>query len=250
MDLLDYLHYPLYLAQLGFTIWMLVDAYRRGADQFWYWVILFVPVVGAWAYFFTNKLGDFAGLRDLSFLQRMSRPKLEELRYRAEQTPTLTNRLALAERLVELRDYEEAAPHLEAVLGQEPDLSQALFLLATCRAETGRLAEAVPPLERLIARDRTWSNYAAWHLLVRVHDELGNAEQSLATCREVARLAPTLRHQCLLAEHLADGGLTDEAGKLLERSLEDHRYAPGFVRRRNRAWASRARRLQRQLQSR
>jgi hypothetical protein len=245
MDYLGHVYNLLYLAQLGFMIWMLVDAYRRQADSYWFWIILFVPGLGAWAYFFVVKVGDFPGLRDLSFLQR--RPRLEELRYRAEQTPTLTNHLALAERLVELRDHEEAVPHLEAVLAQEPELSPARYLLAVCLAETGHPDQALPLLEKLIARDRTWSNYAAWHLLIRLQGESGDAERALTSCRELARLAPTLQHQCLLAERLLDGGHADEARKLLERSLEEHQYAPGFVRRRNRRWASQARRLHKQL---
>jgi hypothetical protein len=208
-------------------------------------VILFLPGLGAWAYFFVVKVGDFSALRDLSFLQR--RPAMEELRYKAEQMPTLANRLALAERLVEIRDYEEAVPHLEAVLAQEPDLSQPRYLLAQCHAEEGKPDLAVPLLEKLIARDRTWSNYAAWHLLIRIQSESGAGDKALATCRELARLAPTLQHQCLLAERLLDEGQDDEARQLLQRSLEEHQYAPGFIRRRNRRWASRARQLQKQI---
>jgi hypothetical protein len=245
MEYLGYLYQLVYLAQTVFMVWMLVDAYRRGVDWYWFFIILFVPAVGAWAYFFLVKVGDFPGLRDWSFLQR--RPQLEELRYRAEQTPTLTNHLALAERLVELRDYEEAVPHLEAVLAQEPELSPARYLLAQCRAETGHPDQAIPVLEKLIARDRTWSNYAAWHLLIRLQAESGDPERALARCRELARLAPTLQHQCLLAERLLEEGLTSEARQVVERSLEEHQYAPGFVRRRNRRWASQARRLQKQL---
>jgi hypothetical protein len=249
MEPLAYLSNAVCLAQLGFTAWMLVDAYRRGADGYWYLVILFLQPVGAWVYFFMVKLGDFTGGRDWSLLLQR-RPRLEELRYRAEQTPTLTNRLALAERLVELRDYEEAGPHLEAVLAQEPELGQALYLLATCRAHGEKPLEAVPVLQKLIARDRTWSNYAAWHLLIRVQQENGDGGQALTTCRELARLAPTLQHQCLLAERLLDEGLHDEARQLLERSLEEHRYAPGFIRRRNWRWALRARMLRKQVASR
>jgi len=245
MGLADYLHDAFYFAVAAFTIWMLVDAYRRGVETFWFWVILFFPGVGPLAYFFAVKLADWQRLRDWSFWQR--RASLTELRYRAEHVPTLTNRLALAERLVEQRAYAEAVPHLTAALNQEPDLCPALYALAVCRAEEGQPAQAVPLLEKIIARERIWSNYAAWHRLIQVQAAGGDAGKALATCRELARLAPTLQHRCLLAEHLLDQGLNDEARNILELSLEEHRYAPGFIRRRNRRWASQARQLLKQV---
>ena len=61
---------------------------------------------------------------------------------------------------------------------------------------------------------------------------------------ELARLARTLRHQCLLAQEFLEVGNAAEARELLERSLGDHEYAPGPIRRRNSLWASEARRLQ------
>ena len=42
---------PLYLLQAALTIWMLVDAHRRGVEFFWFWVILFFQPFGAWVYF-------------------------------------------------------------------------------------------------------------------------------------------------------------------------------------------------------
>src|SRR5262245_9103565 len=63
--LLDQLWNILYLAQAAFTIWMLVDAYRRGAEYYWYLIIFMVPVVGAWVYFFVHKAGDYRWLRDM-----------------------------------------------------------------------------------------------------------------------------------------------------------------------------------------
>jgi hypothetical protein len=71
-----------------------------------------------------------------------------------------------------------------------------------------------------------------------------DADGALELGRELARLAPTLQHRCLLAELLIDGGQYDEAYDLLEQSLEEHRYAPSLSRRRNGAWARQARRLQ------
>ena len=60
----------------------------------------------------------------------------------------------------------------------------------------------------------------------------------------MARLAPTLQHQSLLAQGLLEVGNAAEARELLERSLRDDEYAPGPISRRNSRWASEARRLQ------
>ena len=76
--------YPvLSLAQTAFMVWMLVDAGRRRADYYWFWIIL--TGVGAWAYFFAVKMHDFRGTHLASaglgsLFQR--RPSLNELRYR------------------------------------------------------------------------------------------------------------------------------------------------------------------------
>jgi hypothetical protein len=244
---MDYIHYVFYLAQAAFTIWMLVDVYRRGADTLWFWVILFLPGIGAWVYFFVVKMGDWRRLRD--FLTWKRRPSLAELRYRADHVPTLASRLALAERLVEKHAYEEAVPYLTAVLKQEPDLCTALYSLALCHEAQGRADAAVPLLRKVISREPIWSNYAAWYCLIRVQDDHLGGDQSLATCRELVRQSPTLRHRCLMAEHLLDQGLNDEAANFLEHALEEHRYAPGYIRRRNWLWARRARQLQKQIPS-
>jgi hypothetical protein len=249
MELLQYFSYPLYLAQAAFTIWMLVDAYRRGTDTFWFFVILFVPGIGPWVYFFAIKIHDWQSFRDAAIWQSLwqRRPSLDELRYRAEQMPTLTHRLALAERLVERHEHDEAAPHLTAVLNQEPDLCPALYALALCQIAQGQPEQAEPLLQKIIARERTWSNYAAWHRLIQVQAAHGEGGKALATCRDLARLAPTLQHRCMLAECLLEEGRNDEARDLLERALEEHQFAPGYIRRRNRSWASRARQLQKQV---
>jgi hypothetical protein len=233
------------LAQTALTIWMLVDAYRRQADTFWFWVILLLQPVGAWVYFFAVKSGDFGGLKGLTLFQR--RVSLDELRYRATQTPTLVNHLTLAERLMERGVHGEALPHLQSALSLEPDHCQVLYCLAKCHAEQGHPEQAQPFLEKILSHDRRWSNYAAWHLLATVREQTGDGEGALKTCRELVRLAPTLQHRCLLAERLLEEGLTEEARTLLQQALDDHRFAPSAIRKRNRHWASVARRLQKRL---
>lgn len=52
------MHIPLLLSY-AFSIWMLVDAYQRGAEHYWY-LIIFFPF-GEWVYFFLVKVHDFDG---------------------------------------------------------------------------------------------------------------------------------------------------------------------------------------------
>src|SRR5262249_27532995 len=137
-------------------------------------------------------------------------------------------------------------PHLDAVLAQEAGLAPALYSLAVCHRGMGHPGPAVPLLEKIIARDGSWSNYAAWHTLIDVHAEMGNGAKAVTACQEMVRGAPTLRPQCLLAERLMAEGQNEEAAQVLERSLEEYQFAPGFIRRRNARWARQARQLQRQ----
>jgi hypothetical protein len=237
------------LGQLALTIWLLVDHSRRGGESIWFWVILWFQPLGAWAYFFSVKLPSMrsgsafqssGGLTNL-FQHRAS---LEELRYKVEHIPTLANRLALAQRLIEKKIYDEAVLPLESALKVEPDHCQILYSLALCHARLGRPDQSLPLLEKLLAREPRWSNYIGWHLLIETRDSKGDTAGALEACRELVRLAPTLQHQCLLAEHLLIQGQSEEARNLLERSLRDYSFAPGPIRRRNRRWASEARRLQ------
>ena len=233
--------YPiLSVLHLAFALWMLVDAHRRGMDYYWFFIIFFVPIAGPLAYFFIFKIHDFHGLGSL-FQPKIS---LQELRYRSEQTPTLANHLALAHRLIEQKNYTEALPLLEKAHPMEPGHSQVMYSLAVCYKETCQPDKAKPLLERIIQRDRTWSDYGAWRLLIETKETTGDKPGALATCQDLVKLAPSLRHRCLCAEHLLEAGQTEEARQLLDQAIQDHYYAPGPLRRRNRQWASEARRLQ------
>jgi hypothetical protein len=212
-----------------------------------------VPVLGPIAYFLAVKINDFRAVRTNAFgapvqglVAYLTRPSLGELRFRTQQSPTFANHLALAERLMEQRAYAEAVPHLEAALEREAEHGQVLHDLARCKIGMGAPNDAIPLLRRILQKDRHWSNYRAWRVLIEAQDAAGDADGALATCQELAQLTQTLEHRCLLAEHLLANGRTSEARKLLDESLAEYQYSSGPARRRNRRWASLARRLQRQ----
>ncbi len=232
------------LLQLAFTIWMMVDAYHRSVDGYWYWLILFFQPIGAWIYFFAVKLRTlrWPGRRPTRLGQRSSY-SLEQLRYLVERAPTVANRIALAERLMDKGAHAEAIPLLEAVLAIEPDYAPALHALAECRLAADNPDLAVAPLEKLLRRDPCWAEYRAWRTLLKVHQARGNPADALASCREFVKRLPTLENKCRLAEQLLDNGKAMEATQLLDDALEEQRLAPWSGRWRNWRWTRLANQL-------
>jgi hypothetical protein len=231
--------------QAALTIWMLVDAYQRRAEQFWLWIILIFQPIGAWAYFVAVKLPTLRITRRVGSMKPVWQPKLslEELRYRVERAPTVVNRLALAERLMEKKLHAEAIPHLETILQMEETYCQAMHDLAVCHLECNHPEQALPMLQRLMHRDPRWSDYRAWHTLIAVHDSLDKPAEALQTCRDLEKRVPTWENKCALAERLLDNGHRNEAAQLLIQTLEDHRFAPLQKRIRNWSWARHAQKL-------
>jgi hypothetical protein len=239
---------PLVLIQIAMTVWMLVDANRRGVEYYWYWIILWAQPFGAWAYFFAYKIRDFqggGGGGGSGWLAGLfhRRPSLQEVRYRAEQSPTLAHRLELAERLVEIHEYAEALPHLEAMLKHEPEHCGAQFLAVQARRGLGEAVQATELLRKLIARQPSWRDYEAFRLLVVVCQEGGDQTGAVTHCRELVRVAPRLEHRCLLAELLMETDARAEARQVVEQGLADYHYTTGPARRRDGRWVGKAKQL-------
>lgn len=231
--------------QMALTIGMVVHIYRSGAERYWFWVVLFFQPVGAWIYFFAVfvrglRLGGFTWERRLS---------LDELQYRAERSPTVHNRMALAERLMENGHHAEAIPLLEAVLAMDDIYLQPRHDLALCRLASGHPREATALLKELLERDPRWANYKAWRTLIDAHLACKQPNEALQACRDLARMAPNMENRCLLGEHLLDGGQKTEASHVLRQIIEDHRYMPLGRRLQNWRWARLAQKLLKDAQA-
>ena len=234
---------PLYLLQAAFTLWMLVDANRRGMDSWWFWIILVFQPIGAWAYFFSYKWQELRGGSGWPSTLFQRRAPLREVRHQVERSPTAANRLELGVRLVEEGLHDEALPHLRAMLAREPEHCRALFALAEAQRGLGHPDQAVPALQQLIGHQPGWGDYTAWRLLVEACREAGDTSAARAQARELARIAPRLQHRCQFAECLMEAGETLEACHVLEQALEDYRYLSGPARRRDGRWVGKAKQL-------
>ncbi len=240
----------LFYAQLAFTVGMLIHAYRNGSEPFWFFVIFLAQPIGAWAYFIMVALRGFrfggGGAASPTWQRKLS---LAELQYRVERTPTVNNRLALAEALMERGKHADALPLLEAVLAVDEIHGQAMHDLALCHLACQEPQQAVAIIERLLKRDSRWSYYRAWRTLIDAHVACGQPAQALKACRELEKMVPTLENRCLLAEHLLDNQLHSEAIHLLDLALEEHSFAPFGKRMKNWRVARRAQQLLREAET-
>ncbi|MBN2205830.1 MAG: sulfatase-like hydrolase/transferase [Candidatus Aminicenantes bacterium] len=83
--------------------------------------------------------------------------------------------------MIQREEYGPAADILEATLKQDPEISQALLLLATCRSELGRKDEAKAALDVVLARNP--ENIQALISLANIFLEEGRAEDVVALCK-------------------------------------------------------------------
>jgi predicted Zn-dependent protease len=126
------------------------------------------------------------------------------------------SRLRVAELLLALQRFEDAARHFEALQERQPDSPEVLYGLARVRAEKGKSKEAITLLERLLEfhKDHAGALAERGRLALEANDP-AEAERWL---RRAVHSAPFERdilhtfHQCLVRN-----GHADEAEKYQSR---------------------------------
>lgn len=223
---------------LVFSVWMLVDAYRRKAAFHWYVVILVLPL-GAVFYFFFVKLKDFrpstpSGEANASpVVFPASRPS----------SPSQLVDLERADTLEASEQYGEAETLYQAALAANPQDLRALHGLGRCRLGQGRAREAVDLLERVVTEDREYRNYGAALDYADALWEAGQREDTVELLENMAEVTGRINHRLALAHYLIEQGQIERARRELERALTENAAAPEEVQQRARTWVQRAQKM-------
>lgn len=238
--------------QLGIIL-VLVDVlcvvHAAKSGKFWPWgaVILALPGFGAVAYFIMEILPDWLGTPQGQLARhRVAKTLNPGKHYRMlsdqlEVADTIANRVALAEECLQLGKFEEAQGHYEHVLalpmGDEP-----AYALGKARAQFGldRASETVATLDQLRAR---WSDYqsAEGHLLyARALEESGRGDEALFEYQAVAQYYTGAEARVRYALLLDKLGRHAEAKAALTEVLARYKRVPGYVRRMQAEWITRA----------
>ncbi len=236
----------IFFLQTGFSLYLVVDAIRRGAAYYWYPIIM-MPF-GEWVYFFMIKIHDpeFDWAREL--YKKLTTPKvtLEERRHRAQQSPSFTHKIELAQALHDKQAHGEAAELFAEAFEMHLDSREALYGLALARAALREHEEAIRRFTELIELDPSFRDYAAYSDLAHMLAESGRLKETHELLEGLVTKSPRLGHRVLHAHFLLADGKKGEARAQLEAGLHEYKHAPKYVKRKNRAWAGRAKKMLKQ----
>ncbi len=236
------------LVSLGFMI----HAAKTGRFMPWFYIILFLPGIGAIAYVVVELAPEWFGSSKAQRARRQLSTTLNpagryrECRDALDMVDTIGNRSALAEECLRLGKFEEALAQYEAIiakpLGDEPG-----YMLGRARAEfgLGRAAEAVSTLDQL---QSIWPNYQSPDeklLRAMALEGVGRGEEALAAYDEAALHYPGPEPRVRRAELLRRMGRAQEARELAEAITLDLKRAPAHVRKNQRDWLASAQRIAR-----
>jgi len=231
-------------AVVGFKLWMLVDAYQRRAETYWLWIILGVPG-GAVLYLVMVRLRDrdarVVGQKILRFLARPT--PLVELELRYQESPSVANRLILAQGLGDAGRYDQAEQHFAAVLETRPKEIDALYGLGVCRLEQGNADGAIEPLTQVVLDAPLYREFAAYPELSSAFVKSGRTDLARELLAELVKKHPRLSNVVLFSKHLIRVGEVEDAHERLRRALRDHERSPRHVRRLQRRAAAEAKAL-------
>ena len=217
---------PLFFGGLGIMVMQIlcaVHCVRRGRNQGWLMLIIFLPLLGSLAYIFMEVLPGVSQSRGVRTAKAAAVRKLDpERELRAARdgldiADTAANHISVADRLTELERWAEAVPYYEQGLAKAPRKEHRIMLrLARACFEAGQTARAREALEALPETNSHSERDRANLLLARVLEEQGEQERALALYADASLRLPGAEAQCRQAALLMQLGRTIEARFVLE----------------------------------
>jgi hypothetical protein len=178
----------------------------------------------------------------------LSRPAgLRELEYNAKTSPSVHNKMLLAQGLSEHGRYQEAIGLFIGILDVDPDNKDALYGLGLAQIKAGDTEAAIQPLEKLVELDMAHADFTPCGELASAYWECGKKESAVELLQKLARKSERISHKTELARYLTRMERSADARQLLNEALDDYENGPAYLKRSDRRWAKEARSLLRSL---
>jgi hypothetical protein len=230
------------------TVVCLLHALSRRAEYYWFFIILFVPYIGALFYFFVNVLPDFrrANVGAAFNTFKPTSMRVRDLERQLEDVDTAQTRIALAVAYRDSGQSEKAEAMLEQTRqGVYRNDSHLMFDLATIKFALNKFEEAESLLQELLPSAPEELRGVSRVLLGRILEQrqvYPEAEALYRAALGVRGEEPRFR----LANVLLAQGKTDQGNTVLRELERNAKRATPQYRAQEREWFEAARKLQKQ----
>lgn len=225
-----------------------IHAVKTGRDRTWLYFIIFVPLIGCAAYFFTQVLPDLGNdpkVRNAGRTLARSMNPLGELKRRKEEleiSDNIDNRLALADECMAMEYFDEAETLYRSCQhshhATDPDIYQKL---AEAQFAQSRFAEAQQSLENLIAHNPDYQSTAGHLLYARTLAEMGDVDSAFTEYDALLPTYPGEEARVRYALLLERTGHTEKANRLFSEAITRTNRAPRYYRKKEKPWIDLAR---------
>src|SRR5689334_13907308 len=214
---------PLLIVTVIVQACFILHVFKTGRPYWWAYVILGFPVAGCVIYYFIEV---FPGSREHRSAHRLSRSighalnpdkELRRCKEQLEISPTVQNRVALAEELLRHGAAEDAvALYRQARSGPYANDPQLAFGMASALIAHQELTQARTLIKELIATHPAFRPDAVMLLLARVLEGLGHNQEALAQYERAAEHQVGLEAKVRYAQLLKRMGYAAQAHSLLQ----------------------------------
>ena len=243
MGMLTQLFYPWGLILQALAI---VHFIRRRPNTYWLYIIIFLGAIGALVYLFAEALPDVSLLND-AYKGVGRRKRVAALELAIRDNPSGGNYEELGELLMEDGKFKAAREAFDKAIAARIDTPDAFYRRGACALKLGEAQAAIPDLERVVARQPDYDFNRAPALLAHAYALTGQKERAEQLFRRVTVTSTLSETYLNFADMLFADGRPAEAREWAQKVLDKSPTMPRYLRRRERPWFARARKLLKQL---
>jgi hypothetical protein len=243
MGILSHLFYPWGLLLQAAAILHFI---RRRPDTYWLYIILFLGPIGALIYIFAEIVPD-AGLLNQSFKGISRGKRIRTLELAIRDNPSAGNFEELGDLLMEDGQLQAARAAFDRAIAARSNTLDTFYHRGVCAILLGDAAAALPDLEMVVAKDPDHDFHRAGGLLAQAYAISGQPDKAEALFRKVTVTSTLSETYLNFADLLAAQGNSAEARTWAQKVIDKEPTMPSYLRRRERPWSRRARRILKQL---
>jgi len=244
MGILSHLFYPW---SLLFQLVAIVHFIRRRPDTYWLYIILFLGPIGAIVYLAVEALPDLQLWSAQSHRGASRNKRIRALELAIRDNPSSGNFEELGDLYMEAGRLAEARAAFDRAIAARSTTLDTFYHRGICALGLGDSPAALADLEQVYARDPDHDFQRAAGLLAQACAANGQREKAEALFRRVTVTSTLSETYLNFADLLAAQGNPAEARSWAQKVLDKEPTMPRYLRRRERPWSRRARKLLRQL---